>query len=53
MAEKTDRAKTAEKQVRIPAALHKRLSIHSAKAETTNSALAVAALDEYLKKRGA
>lgn len=46
-----EKVKTAEKQVRIPGALHKRLSVYAAKAEMTNSAVAVAALDEYFKKK--
>jgi predicted HicB family RNase H-like nuclease len=45
--------KTAEKQVRIPAVLHKRLSVYTAKQGISNSAAAEQALDEYLKKRGA
>lgn len=48
-----EKAKTAEKQVRIPAALHKRLSVYAAKNEASNTAIAALALDEYLKKRGA
>jgi len=44
------KTKTAEKQVRISEALHKRLSVYTAKAGTSNAAAAEAAIDEYLKR---
>jgi predicted HicB family RNase H-like nuclease len=53
MAEKRKATKTAEKQVRISEALHKRLSVFTAKGGTSNATTAEAAIDEYLKRRGA
>lgn len=44
------KTKTAEKQVRISEALHKRLSVYTAKAGTSNASVAEAAIDEYLKR---
>jgi predicted HicB family RNase H-like nuclease len=45
--------KTAEKQVRISATLHKRLSVYAAKQAISRATIAEQILDEYLKKRGA
>jgi len=46
-----DKGKGAEKQVRISAQLHRRLSIYTAKAGTTNAAIAEQAIEDYLKKK--
>jgi predicted transcriptional regulator len=39
---------SAEKQVRISAALHRRLSVYTAKNGNTNSAVAEQAIEDYL-----
>lgn len=44
-----EKGKGAEKQVRISAQLHRRLSIHAAKAGTSNAAIAERAIADYLK----